>query len=402
VVVLSGNPDGSKLWKALTHAEEPFMPPNRPGLAAKELEAFKGWILGGLLENAGGKAVAAVKPGLDLALSPDALAKPEGPPPMPSGLPRAAFIHTARGDAITGLAASPWAPLLAVAGQKQILLYHTETRELLGVLPFTEGQPTEVTFSRNGKLLLACGGKGAQSGRVMMWDVVTGKHVTTLGDDYDTVLSADLRPDQSQVALGGPGRLVKIFSTKTGELQHKIKKHTDWVTAVAFSPNGQILATGDRNGGLSLWDPDSGQELFTLPSHKSAVTALNWRADSKLVASCSEDGTVKLWETKEGKQVKSWSAHAAGALCVRYSADGRFVTCGRDNTVTLWDTAGNKVRNLEGFADLPLRAVFSHDGKAVFTTDFSGHVAAWLAADGKKIGDLNPNPPSVASNSRKP
>src|SRR3954447_19272746 len=52
VVLTSGNPDGSKLWKALTHAEEPFMPPNRPALGAKELETFKNWIVGGLLENA--------------------------------------------------------------------------------------------------------------------------------------------------------------------------------------------------------------------------------------------------------------------------------------------------------------------------------------------------------------
>src|SRR5258706_12796577 len=126
----------------------------------------------------------------------------------------------------------------------------------------------------------------------------------TPGDDYDNVLSADIRPDQSQVALGGPGRLVKIFATKTGQLQHKIKKHTDWVTAVAFSPNGQLLATADRAGGISIWDPDNAQELFTLPGHKSAVTSLSWRGDSKLLASSGEDAKVKLWEMQEGKQAK--------------------------------------------------------------------------------------------------
>src|SRR5436853_1343981 len=47
-VVVSGNLDGSKLWKAVTHAEEPNMPPNRPKLDDKELELFKKWILGGL------------------------------------------------------------------------------------------------------------------------------------------------------------------------------------------------------------------------------------------------------------------------------------------------------------------------------------------------------------------
>src|SRR5438309_11616102 len=55
-VVLSGNVDGSKLWKALTHSEEPYMPPNRPKLDEKDLNLVKQWIAGGLLENAGGKA----------------------------------------------------------------------------------------------------------------------------------------------------------------------------------------------------------------------------------------------------------------------------------------------------------------------------------------------------------
>src|SRR5579859_530649 len=81
-IVVSGNPDGSKLWKALTHAEEPFMPPNRPKLSDKELDVFKHWIADGLLENAGAKAIAAAKPGVDLTLKPEDLARPEGPPPM--------------------------------------------------------------------------------------------------------------------------------------------------------------------------------------------------------------------------------------------------------------------------------------------------------------------------------
>src|SRR2546428_8752980 len=86
-VVVSGNLDGSKLWKALNHAEEPFMPPNRGKLDDKEIEKFKKWILGGLLETATGKAVPAAAPGVDLTLKADAIGEPEGPPPMPQDLP---------------------------------------------------------------------------------------------------------------------------------------------------------------------------------------------------------------------------------------------------------------------------------------------------------------------------
>ncbi len=391
-VVVSGNLDGSKLWKAITHAEEPNMPPNRPKLDDKDIDLFKKWILGGLLEAANGKAIAAAAPSVDLTLKADAVGKPDGPPPMPGELPLVPVVHTAHMNAITGLASSPWAPLIAVAGQKQILLFNTESRDLLGILPFIEGQPMDVKFSRSGQLLLASGGRGARSGRVILWDVVTGKQQAILGNEYDSILTADIRPDQSQVAIGSPSRLVKIFSTKTGELQHKIKKHTDWVTAVAFSPNGQMLATADRNGGISLWDPDNAQELFTLAGHKSAVTGLSWRGDSKLLASSSEDGTVKLWEMQEGKQFKSWNAHGSGALCVDYAHDGRLVTCGRDNNITLWDANGGKIRGINSTNDLPLRVVFNHDDSAVFASDFSGHITAYSTKEGKLVGELDANP----------
>jgi len=287
-----------------------------------------------------------------------------------------------------GVAASPWAPLVAVAGHQQVLLFNSETFDVIGVLPFAEGQPVDLKFSRNGKLLLASGGHGAQSGRVVLWDVESGKRLASLGQEYDTVLAADIRSDQSQVALGGPSRLVKVLATSSGEVAHKLKKHTDWVTAVAFSPNGQMLASADRNGGIILWDPDSGQELFTLAGHKSAVTALSWRDDSKLLASSSEDGTVKLWEMQEGKQAKSWNAHSSGALWASYSHEGQIASCGRDGAVVLWDGNGNKLRKLEFSNELPLRAVLTEDGKRIFTTDFEGQVIAWNAGDGKRIREV--------------
>src|SRR5260370_1322900 len=145
---------------------------------------------------------------------------------MPEGLSLEPAVHTPRLTALTGLASSPWAPLIAVAGEKQVLLYHAETLETLGILPFTEGFPDDVTFSRSGKLLLAGGGRGGQSGRVLVWDIVTGERVMTLGDEYDSVLAAAIRPDHSQIALGGPGPLLQIYSNPPRQLLPTLNKHT--------------------------------------------------------------------------------------------------------------------------------------------------------------------------------
>jgi hypothetical protein len=391
-VLVSGSPDSSKLFKAITHAEEPTMPPNKPPLPDKEIDVFKRWIAGGLLENSGSKAIAANKSAVDLTLKAGAVGKPEGPPPMPPELPLDPLVHTTRASALTGLTCSPWAPLAVIGGQKQVLLYNTETLELVGILPDNEGTPAYVQFSRNGKLLLVAGGHAAKSGRVVLWDITTGERVATVGEEYDTVLAADISPDQAKVALGGPGRLVKIYSTTSGELLHKIKKHTDWVTALAFSPNGEYLASADRNGGVSIWDPDNGQEMFTLTGHKSAVTAISWRDDSRILASSSEDGTIKWWDSQEGKQAKTWNAHSGGVLWVSYTHDGRLVSCGRDNQVTLWSGEGSKAKSFEFFGEMPLRAALTHDGARVVAVDFNGRAAAWNSADGKRLAELDVNP----------
>ncbi len=394
-VVVSGQPDASKLIKALTHGEEPFMPPNKPPIADREIAVFKSWIAGGLLETSGSKAVAAAKPAADLTLKVSVATRPDGPPPMPRDLPIDPVVHTRRPGTIQSLATSPWAPLIAIAAQKQILLYNSTNHDLLAVFPFPNGQPELVRFSHNGRLLLAAGGHGASSGRATLWEVESGRLVASVGREYDSILAADLSPDQAKIAVGGPDRLIKLYASGSGELLQKIKKHTDWITALAFSPDGQMLATGDRNGGISVWDPETGQELFTTAGHKSSVTGLSWRIDSKLLASSSEDGTIKLWESTEGKQSKSWNAHPH-VLDVAYSRDGRLASCGRDGAVTVWEANGNKGKTMTVPGEMALHCAWTHDDAAVVAGDFAGNVLAWDAKSGRSLGPFESNPAPLA------
>jgi hypothetical protein len=231
---------------------------------------------------------------------------------------------------------------------------------------------------------------------VTVWDLAKAERVMTVGDQYDSVLAADLSADQQWIALGGPDRVLKIYRTKDGALEHRLKKHTEWVTAVEFSPDSKYLATGDRNGGLVLWEAATGQEMFTLPGHKGAITALTWRGDSELFASASEDGTVKLWKAGDGSALRSLNAHPGGTLAVRFNHEGRLVTCGRDNKVQLWDTAGKNLATLPFTGELPNRVTFSDDGQKVIGSDWRGHVFVWDAKSGRALGELAANPPTLA------
>ena len=395
-VVETGAPDTSRLFLLVAHKEQPFMPPKSDRLPDAQVETIRQWILGGALEHSGSKAKVSNKPKFDFSLKSAPTGKPEGPPPMPQNLLLEPAVRTVRASAVTAIAASPWAPLVAVAGQKQVLLYHSETLDLVGVLPFPEGVAQVLKFSRNGSLLLAGGGRGAKSGRVVVWSVTSGERIFEIGDEYDSVLAADISADQSLIALGGPSKVVRVYSTRDGQLVSEIKKHTDWIYSLEFSPDGVLLATGDRNGGLFVWEAFTGREHLNLRGHGAAITDVSFRSDGNVLASASEDTTVRLWEMENGGQIKSWGAHGGGVLSAKFTHVGRIASCGRDRVAKVWDQNGAQQRAFDAFADLALRVAFNHDGSRVIAADWSGEIRVWSTADGKLLGNLTPNPPTLA------
>ncbi len=393
-IVNAGDPDSSRLFRSVAHLEEPFMPPKADKLTEPRLKVMRDWISGGLLENSGSKAKAG-KPAFKMELAQPSTGKPEGPPPMPEHLVLAPAVTSQRPATPSDIASSPWAPLIALAVPKQVLLYNTDTLRLEGVLPFPEGTPSSLAFSRNGSLLVAGGGRGGKAGLVVGWLIKTGERVFEIGSEFDAVLAADITADHQLIALGGPGRRVKIYSTSDGQEVANIKKHTDWVTSLAFSPDGILLATGDRNGGLYVWESETANPFYTLKAHSKSITSISWRADSNVVASASEDGSVRLWEMNEGKQVKNWNAHGGGVTDMAFSADGRIVTCGRDRNAKVWDSNGSQKSATKEFSDIPVSSCLSHDGNRFVAADWIGNVRVFNSADGKRVGDLVANPPAI-------
>ncbi|MGY8769684.1 MAG: c-type cytochrome domain-containing protein [Pirellulales bacterium] len=392
-IVYAQDIDSSRLWDLIDHLDEPKMPPKQDKLPAPKLAMIKQWIELGALENSGSTVKKSNKPNLSMAAS-GSTGKPEGPAAMPEGLWRQPVMPTTKSAAVTAIACSPWAPLAAVAGQKQIALYNTDNGDLLGVLPFPQGIPFVLRFSRNGELLLAGGGRGGHSGSVSIYEVRTGKKVITVGDELDVVLAADISSDHALIALGGPQRIVRIYSTADGSMVSDIRKHTDWITSLEFSPDGVLLATADRSAGLFIWEAETAREYLNLTGHKGAIGSMSWRGDSNLLATASEDASVKLWEMNDGKVVKSFNAHGGGSLSVHYTHDGRMATAGRDKLVKIFDTEGKELKKFPAFADLALKSAFTHDGKRVVGGDWTGKVVLWNAEDAKPIVELSGNSPT--------
>jgi WD40 repeat protein len=169
-----------------------------------------------------------------------------------------------------------------------------------------------------------------------------------------------------------------------------------------FSPDGALLASGDRAGGVFVWEAATGGIVFTLGDHKDAITGLSWRADSQMLASASEDGKVILWYAEDGFPTRTFAtqpdgrggprAKVPGVESVSYARSGLIATCGRDNVARIWKADGSQLAKLDGFADLPTRVAFAHDGERLFVGDFTGKVRVWSVKDNKPIGDLTTNP----------
>ncbi len=382
--VVPGRPGASLLLKAVMREEgAPQMPLGLPKLPESEIATIRDWIAAGLPENDASAIKAPAGP--SAAYTPSNLNRPAGPPAMPESLPPVDLPEPARANPVTALAASPWAPLLAIAGHERIYLFNLETRAAAGQLAFPEGIPYSLRFSRNGDLLLAAGGRGVQSGNAVLYDVRTGKRLATAGNERDIVLAADLSPDGKRIALGGPGKIVRVFSVPDGKLLYECKKHTDWITALEFSPDGSRLATGDRAGGVLLWESATGAAAGALAEHKDAITALSWRGDSQLLASASEDGQIIVWNVADGFPLTTIAkAHApksgpAGVLDVQFSADGHLFSVGRDSTFRTWTADGKRVG--AGAPDeCPLTKVAaSADSKAGIAGDYEGRILVWNA-----------------------
>ncbi|WP_165219079.1 c-type cytochrome domain-containing protein [Aquisphaera insulae] len=395
-VIEPGDPDNSSLLGVIMQTEEPKMPPNSAKIPDAEIDLIRQWIAGGALETSGSVAAVKAKPKAEFKLDPASLGKPAGEPAMPVGVSTEPSTPQARQAAVVAMAASPWAPLVALGGHKQVVLYRSTDFLLVGVLPFPEGTIHSLRFSRNGDILLVGGGRGGQAGLAVAFNVKTGQRMFEVGKEYDAVLAADISPDHSMVALGGPSKMVRVYNTADGNLLFEMKKHTEWVTAVEFSPDGVLLATGDRNNGLVVWEAQTGREYFDLRGHSAAITDVSWRLDSNVLASSSEDGSVKLWEMENGNAIKSIAAHGGGVASVRFAKDGRLVTSGRDQRVRTWDPNGNKQREFDPFNDLALEAVFTQDESRVVAADWSGEVRVLNVADGKKLANLAINPAPVA------
>jgi WD40 repeat protein len=179
-----------------------------------------------------------------------------------------------------------------------------------------------------------------------------------------SILSMAISPD-SRLLVTGVEHEICIWEIASGRLLFNHRGHTDWVVTLAFSPNGNILASGSHDGTVRLWDARTGQCLKTLRGHSDRVLTISFSPDGNTLASGSSDRTIELWQVSDGTCLDTWQeAHSDRIMAVIFSPDRKtLITGGDDGFVKLWClSTGGCLNKIATHINWMLAIALSHDG----------------------------------------
>lgn len=310
---------------------------------------------------------------------------------------------------------SPDGKELAVASDKGIWIYNARTGAEVTLLSGHQEDVSAIAYSPNGKTLASTG----RDTTVRLWNPNTSESLATLTGHGGLVTAVAFSPDGKQLVSGSGDGTVRLWSTQTRQqiwsadtpqkqmLDEEQKlplpgvfrtnKPTRpfrspfemlalrWVLAVAYSPDGQTLASsGSSDGTIQLWNVANGTHLRTLKGHTEMVRTLAFLPDDKTLVSGSDDDTLRMWDTNTGRMLRKLSGHSNDIKSMTFSRDGKIIVSGsKDASVRLWDTAtGRFLPTLRGHYWEIKGVAISADQKTVASADKNGTILLW---DWKKL-----------------
>ncbi|QEH31644.1 Serine/threonine-protein kinase PknB [Aquisphaera giovannonii] len=286
------------------------------------------------------------------------------------------------------LAVSEWA---VPGGATPVTVWEVATGRRIAEYPGRRDRATRLLFAADGRSLLIASGP-----TLRRWRLDREAEPPSPSGHLDEAWALAFRPDGGVLATGGDDTdepsTVKLWDPATGRLVRQWSGGPGTVASLAFSPDGRILASGhlERAGNVRLWDPGTGRLIATLSGHNDRVRSVAFHPDGRHLASAGSDRTIRIWDVATRRRVCELAGHSMTVQGLAFSPDGRrLASAGADATVRLWDAAAwRPLRTLQGPAKFTAVA-FAPDGGAIAGADESGTVLLWAPETGERLGVIH-------------
>jgi len=240
-------------------------------------------------------------------------------------------------------------------------------------------------MSPDGKRVISSGGRTDNTMR--LWDLLTGQLIRRYDKHSGVVHSVAFSPDGKRFASSSFDKSLRLWDVETGQEIHCFEEGKTVFRAVDFSRDGKYALTGSDDGRLCLWNADTGELVRSLDGAYKAWGTVNLSPDGRFALSNGLTpegrGTPELWDLEKRAPIRQfrhesgWVVQSSGL-----SPDGkRFLSCGQDGTLRLWDIAtGKELCRFEAGKAIS-NAAFSPDGRFAVSAGWDHNVKIWKLPD---------------------
>ncbi len=305
--------------------------------------------------------------------------------PLPAGaLLRLGSLRLRQRTTLRSVAFTPDGTFLVSGGWDRIIsFWDPATGKEVRHIDAPEKGVDALAFSRDGKLLAGAGLNGA----VILWNAATGQEARRLEGHRQQVKGIAFSP-QGDRLISGDAEVARLWDVTSGKVLHAWPVGQGGVSAVAYSPEGRLLAAAGENATAFVWDVESGRPVHRLHGEGTYIYALAFSPDSGSLLVGVENGSAMVWNLKTGKPGRPLHSKMTRSLqCLAFSRDGKLLATGDGNRqLRLWDWASRTERwHVTAHPDRVGTVAFSPDGRTLASGSAESSIHLWDVATGKPL-----------------